>query len=130
MRARRIWLGVVGVFALTIGFACWFPDYRLEREVAAAKSEGLWSELSDIPKAIKARFPDGENAAPIIRQAIAEGKKRGMKGIPDEPSFKRLLKGVATAADRAELRTKFEKNLDLLAEWRKASLYGRLDFER
>ncbi|RYG20449.1 hypothetical protein EON82_20235 [bacterium] len=130
MRRRWIAPSALTSAAAAIAFAGWFPYYRLEREVAAARAEGLWTELSDIPKAIEATLPKGENAAPLIREAIAKGKESGMHKAEVGEVARRILKGTSTSLDRARFLEIVTKNQSVLETWRRAARCPRLDYKR
>jgi hypothetical protein len=130
MRRKWAWSGAIAAAALATWFVGWFPYYRLDREVAAARSEGLWTEPSDIPRGIHGNFPQGENAAPLVAAAISMARPRDFDRQDVSTAMKNLLKGSATNDERAKVRLALLANPELLASWRAAAECPRLDFGR
>ena len=71
MNRRRLWWTVVAALAGAVAFAAWLPGYRLGREIAAARAEGLWTEAADVrhdapesSRKPKRRAPDSEGGGP------------------------------------------------------------------
>ncbi|GEM_PF-3649146 len=107
---------MVGLVVLS----AWLPGYRLERELAVARAEGLWTEASDVRAAVGTAKPE-ENAASLVRALIAETKTRGLEAESLRTPLAAVLKGAATPAHTATIRFLCTKNADLAARWRVAA---------
>lgn len=129
MRLRGIAIVLAGIAAVGAGLH-WLPGYRMEREAAAARREGVWTETGDVRRAIAAHLPKGENAAPFIRAAIAETKARRTKVSGLEDNLQTFLKGKGTEEADAQVRGFVSENPDLIASWQRAAACPRLDYGR
>lgn len=113
-----------------IAFVAWLPGYRLDAEIAAARREGLWTEMSDVSKSIAAKASLGENAAPLVREAIAADKALGKEFGKEMGYVREVNRNQATPAHRAALRAVFVGHPRMLEHWRAASARPRLDYGR
>ena len=123
MRRGTIGLGMVclaAVMAVAV-----VPDLRLTREIAAARSEGLWTGASDIRRAIGTVAP-GDNAGPLIQAAAKADRKLRIAGA----EFNLVAEGKATPAQAATARRALPGLQNTLAAWREASARPRLDYGR
>ena len=89
----RAWWVAIALGAALVGLALWLPGYRLDRELAAARREGLWTETADVLRHTSG-VPTADNAAPLIRRAISMEK-----ATPLDDAARKLLKGTATPAE-------------------------------
>ncbi len=113
---------------LAVVFSAYFPVYRLNRELAAAKREGLLLDLSDVQPAISKSWPQGENAATLVRKAIASKKSHSIS-LPGRETDD-VLKGSATTQEKDQVRRYLAQNIAFLDLYRQASRMPRLDYER
>lgn len=113
---------------LAVVFAAYFPEYRLNQEIAAAKSEGLWLNLSEARTAIAKAWPSGDNAAVLVREAMALRRSKGIQN--PEPELDDVLTGRATPDEKDLVRGYAVKNEALLDLYRRASKMPRMDYGR
>ena len=117
-------MGAIAAGVLLLAFALGWPSYRLNRELAAARREGLWTETADVLWGTSG-VPEAENAAPLIRATIAMEKVAPLDGVAIK-----LLKGTATSAETARLRRDILAHPETLAAWRLAATRPRVDYGR
>ena len=128
MRRGRAWWVAIALGAALVGLALWLPGCRLDRELAAARREGLWTETSDVLRGTSG-VPRGENAAPLIRRAISLEKATPSNPETDKATVQ-FLKGKATAAQIALVRRENAAHGAITAAWRLASTRPRVDYGR
>ena len=126
MARRRMWWVAIALGAALVGFALWLPGYRLDREIAAARREGLWTETADVLRGTSG-VPEGENAAPLIRKAITITPREDPK---TDQAVNDFLKGKATAAQVALVRRENARHPEITAAWRLAATRPRVDYGR
>ena len=126
MARRRMWWVAIALGAALIGFALWIPGYRLDREIAAARREGLWTETADILRHTSS-VPEGENAAPLIRKAITITPREDPK---TDKAIGDFLRGKATAAQVALVRRNNARHPEITAAWRLASTRPQVNYGR
>lgn len=98
---------------------------RLEEERALARKEGVPLTPEDLrPKLL---LPDNQNAAPLIREALALWPEREKK--KDEKILEPLLKPGFTDAQRKEAEPIFQKLAPILALAREAANKEGCDFQ-
>ncbi len=117
-RPFRLFLGgLIGLVALT----AWLPDFRLAREIAAARKEGLWTDAGDVRRAIGPVAAE-DNAATAIWAAIAKDRE---VALPPGDLVADVLGGKPVTSAHRDTLAEMEPRL---ARWRAAAEKPRLDY--